>query len=194
MNGLYRKVRSVSFNPEEEDTIATLMSFGGYTQFSEFAKAKILGEANENEKRFRSLENEVLNLRQAYERHHNRWVETAKVLAGSDIEPLVASIYALLYRMAKPEDQKAMDQDIDFGLIKMMVSDQTNGYRREPTSENKKNSRNFTSRPHSDESGKFPENDLPQTTPLSPYEMGKKKSPDTWLTFGRQPEEDENDH
>jgi hypothetical protein len=191
MNGLYRKVRSVSFNPEEEDAIATLMSFGGYTQFSEFAKAKILGEVNENEKRFRSLENEVLNLRQAYERHHNRWVETAKVLAGTDIEPLVASIYALLYRMAKPEDQRAMDQDIDFGLVKMMVSDQTNGYRREPTSENKKGSRNTASRPHGAGSDKLPESDLSQTETLSPYEMGKKKAPDTWLVFGRQPKEDE---
>ena len=191
MNGLYRKVRSVSFNPEEEDAIATLMSFGGYTQFSEFAKAKILGEANENEKRFRSLENEVLNLRQSYERHHNRWVETAKVLAGTDIEPLVAAIYALLYRMAKTEDKQAMDQDIDFELVKMMVLDQTNSYRRASPSQNKKDSRNNTSRPHGAESDKFPENDLPQTVPLSPYEMGKKKSPDTWLVFGRLPEEDE---
>lgn len=191
MNGLYRKVRSVSFNPEEEDAIATLMSFGGYTQFSEFAKAKILGEANENEKRFRSLENEVLNLRQSYERHHNRWVDTAKVLAGTDIEPLVAAIYALLYRMAKTEDKQAMDQDIDFELVKMMVLDQTNSYRRVPPSENKKDSRNIASRHHGAGSDKLPESDLSQTTPLSPYEMGKKKEPDTWLVFGRQPKEDE---
>lgn len=130
MSSPYRKVRSVSFNPEEEEAIETLMSFGGYTNFSEFAKAKILGVASESENRLRNVETAIDNLRQSYERHHNLWVETVKKLSGTDSEPLVAATYALLHMMARPQDRAVMDRDIDLGLVELSIRGADNGYRK----------------------------------------------------------------
>lgn len=130
MSGLYRKVRSVSFNPEEEEAIETLMSFGGYTNFSEFAKAKILGVASEGEKRLREVETAIDNMRQANERHHQQWVDTAKRLSGADTEPLMAATYALLHMMAKPQDRAAMANDVDMKLVEITLKGESNSYRK----------------------------------------------------------------
>lgn len=130
MTGLYRKVRSVSFNPEEEDVIETLMSLGGYTSFSEFAKARILGVASESEKRLKDVEIAIDNMRASNERNHNRWVDTAKRLSGTDTEPLMAATYALLHMMAKPQDRAAMAQAVDMKLVEITLRGESNGYRK----------------------------------------------------------------
>jgi hypothetical protein len=130
MRGFVRKVRSVSFNAEEEDAIEVLMSFGGYTNFSEFAKAKILGVASETENRLRDLETAVDNMRQSNQRHHALWVDTVNRVSGSDSEPLVAATYALLHMMARPQDRAVMDRDIDLKLVDLSIKDESNGYRK----------------------------------------------------------------
>lgn len=66
----YRIVKAISFNPAEEDSLQVLMASGGYSNFSEFAKAKILGAASENEKRLKALEVAVETMRGSSDHFH----------------------------------------------------------------------------------------------------------------------------
>jgi hypothetical protein len=125
-----RKVVGLSLNPEEHDAVMTLMSLGGYTNFSEFAKAKILGVASESEKRLRDVETAIDNMRQSNDRHHALWVDTVKKVSGSDSEPLVAATYALLHMMARPQDRAAMDRHIDLRLVELSFKGDGNDYRK----------------------------------------------------------------
>jgi hypothetical protein len=163
MSSRYRKVVGVSLNPAEHDAVQTLMSHGGYTNFSEFAKAKILGVASESEKRLRDLETAVENMSHSNARHHAQWVDTVKRVSGSDAEPLVAAIYALLHMMARPQDRAVMDLEIDLELVKMMMGDVSNHYRITRPTRYKQDSHN--------------ESDLTQdhraTAPRNPYQAGK---------------------
>ena len=125
-----RKMMGVSLNPEEQDTVQIMMANGGYTNFSQFAKAKILGDTSENEKRLKGVEVAIDNLREGYERHHNLWVDTVKRLSGNDSEPLIAGTYALLHMMARPQDRATMDRNIDLHLVEMTLTGEGNGYRK----------------------------------------------------------------
>jgi hypothetical protein len=181
MSSRYRKVVGVSLNPAEHDAVQTLMSHGGYTNFSEFAKAKILGVASESENRLRDLETAVENMSHSNARHHKQWVDTVKRVSGSDAEPLVAAIYALLHMMARPQDRAAIDQEIDLERVKMMMGDDSNGYRRtRPTHYKQANGNEPDLSP-----------DSHATTQLSPYQAGKNAASGQWHSFGRQPQEDQ---
>ena len=125
-----RKMMGVSLTPEEQDTVQIMMANGGYTNFSQFAKAKILGDTSENEKRLKGVEVAIDNLREGYERHHNLWVDTVKRLSGNDSEPLIAGTYALLHMMARPQDRATMDRNIDLHLVEMTLTGEGNGYRK----------------------------------------------------------------
>ena len=169
MSSRYRKVVGVSLNPAEHDAVQTLMSHGGYTNFSEFAKAKILGVASESENRLRDLETAVENMSHSNARHHAQWVDTVKRVSGSDAEPLVAAIYALLHMMARPQDRAAIDQEIDLERVKMMIGDDSNGYRK--------------TRPTRYKQDNHDESDLTQdrraTAPRNPYRAGKHDASDS---------------
>lgn len=125
-----RKMMGVSLNPEEQETVQIMMANGGYTNFSQFAKAKILGDTSENEKRLKGVEVAIDNLREGYERHHNLWVDTVKRLSGNDSEPLIAGTYALLHLMARAQDRATMDKYIDLHLVEMTIQGEGNGYRK----------------------------------------------------------------
>lgn len=125
-----RKMMGVSLNAAEQETVQIMMSSGGYTSFSQFAKAKIFGELSENSKRLKDVETAIDNMRTSIERNHNRWVDTAKRLSGTDTEPLMAANYALLHMMAKPQDRAAMAQIVDMRLIEITLNGEGNGYRK----------------------------------------------------------------
>lgn len=115
--------------------LKVLMAGGGYDNFSEFAKAKILGDATEGEQRLKDVEIAVQNMQSAVERNHKRWVETAKSVSGAAAEPLIAAVYLLLNMMARPQDKATMDQLIDLELVKMVIQGEDNEYsKRKPTS------------------------------------------------------------
>jgi hypothetical protein len=186
-----RTVHAVSFNPAEEEMLQVLMAGGGYVNFSEFAKAKILGDASENEKRLRDVESAIQNMQTAYERHHNRWVQTAKSVSGADAEPLVAGVYALLHMMASQQARDAADQNIDLKLVKMAIEGENNGYRRHTHAKDGKGAQNAV---YTDLAAKD-ERDIPQEnsqkSQLNPYQAGKQKAPEKWSLFGRQPSGDQ---
>jgi hypothetical protein len=127
---LNRKMMGVSLNAAEQETVQFMMTSGGYTSFSQFAKAKIFGEMSENGKRLKDVETAIDNMRASIERNHNRWVDTAKRLSGTDTEPLMAATYALLHMMAKPQDRAVMAQDVDMNLVQMTLKGEGNGYRK----------------------------------------------------------------
>jgi hypothetical protein len=194
----------VSFNPAEEEMLQVLMAGGGYVNFSEFAKAKILGVASEQENRLKALEIELSNVRQGYERHHRQWVQTVKSVSGADAEPLVAATYALLHMMANPQAQATMDQEIDLKRVKTAIGDKNNGYRRHTHTKDGKDAQNAV---YADSSAKQDgfmdsannptdsQNDDgrglsqggSQKAQLNPYEAGKQKAAaEKWSLFGRQ--------
>lgn len=125
-----RKMMGVSMNAAEQETVQIMMSSGGFTSFSQFAKAKIFGELSENSKSLKDVEIAIDNMRTSIERNHNRWVDTAKRLSGADTEPLIAGIYALVHMMAKPQDRAAMAQIVDMKLIDVTLKGEGNGYRK----------------------------------------------------------------
>lgn len=125
-----RKMMGVSMNAAEQETVQIMMSSGGFTSFSQFAKAKIFGELSENSKSLKDVEITIDNMRTSIERNHNRWVDTAKRLSGADTEPLIAAIYALVHMMAKPQDRAAMAQIVDMKLIDITLKGEGNGYRK----------------------------------------------------------------
>ncbi len=184
MSSRYRKVVGVSLNPAEHDAVQTLMSHGGYSNFSEFAKAKILGVASDSEKRLRDLETAVENMSHSNARHHAQWVDTVKRVSGSDAEPLVAAIYALLHMMARPQDRAVMDLEIDLERVKMMMADDSNHYRRTRPTRYKPDMQE-----KDDATDLAP--DRRATAQLSPYQAGKNASSGQWHSFGRQPQEDQ---
>ncbi len=117
-----RKVVGLSLNPEELDVMELLMTRGGYTSFSEFAKARIFGSATETENRLKELEREVINLRDGYERHHKLWVDTVKQVANTDLEPLLAALYMLNHKMAGQQSRDELDQLVDLDSVKHMAA------------------------------------------------------------------------
>lgn len=125
-----RTVHAVSFNPVEEEFLQMLMAAGGYVNFSEFAKVKILGDVSDNEKRLKAVETAIENLQHIQQRHHNQWVSTVKRLSGSDSEPLVAATYVLLHLMAKPQDRAEMARFIDLRLVERAIEDEDNLYKK----------------------------------------------------------------
>lgn len=181
--------------------LQVLMAGGGYANFSEFAKAKILSDASDNEKRMRSLESVLQNMQTAYERHHKRWVQAVKKVSGADAEPLVAAVYSLLHMMARPQDRATMDQEIDLELVKMTIGDENNGYRRHPRTKDATDAQNavyagsraeqdgfMDSADHpahsQDDDGRGLPQGNSQKAQLNPYQSGKKPAAGSGKNMG----------
>lgn len=123
-----RKMYGVSMSMAEQETVATLMKSGGYTNFSRFAKSRIFNVASEAEQRLHEVELGLEVILKALERQHKRWVETAKANNENDLAPLMSAALYLQMLNATPQDRAEVKRYIDINLIEQTMKEKDHVY------------------------------------------------------------------
>jgi hypothetical protein len=125
-----RRVFGISMSPEEQETVQILMSNGGYTNFSQFAKSRIFNRASEAEQRLHEVELGLETVVKVLERQHTRWVEVVNSVNENDVEPLLAASLYLQMLNASGQDRAEVKRWIDMEMVEGTMKEEHHLYRR----------------------------------------------------------------
>jgi hypothetical protein len=126
-----RRVFGISMSPAEQETVQILMSSGGYTNFSQFAKSRLFNVASEAEQRLHEVELGLETISKVLERQHNRWIETVKSINENDLEPLLATSLYLQMLNASGQDRAEVKRWIDMEMVEGTMQEKHHLYRKE---------------------------------------------------------------